>query len=252
MDAVSTRHIAGEGTREADWRSWLARQPLPRVCAATLVPASRRAVVVAPHPDDEVLMVGGLLVQLAELARRVLLVAVTDGEASHAGSRRWTPQTLARQRRGETDAALRLLGARASVLRLGLADGGVAAQAACLERHLHSLLTHDDVVFTTWRLDGHPDHEACAQAVRTAAAACGARPYEVPVWGWHWAAAGAAQMPWHRACLLPLSAGVAARKSAAVQAFASQWQRDPDCPHTPVLRPSTLERVQRPFEMFFA
>lgn len=252
MDTVSERHIAGDGTAEADWRAWLQRQALHRVQAGQLVQPGQRAVVVAPHPDDEVLMVGGLLAQIAPLARRAVVVAVTDGEASHAGSRRWTPAALARQRAGETDEALRLLGVRASVLRLGLPDGGVATQAGRLARRLQALLTPDDVVFTTWVLDGHPDHEACARAVRAAAAVRGARLYEVPVWGWHWAPAGTPRMPWDRGRLLALPADALARKRAAAQAFASQWQRDPDCPHTPVLRASTLERVQRPFELLFA
>ncbi|MGC3987427.1 MAG: PIG-L family deacetylase [Pseudorhodoferax sp.] len=252
MDTVSERQIAGEGTAEAGWRSWLCAQPLARVQAGQLVRPLQRAVVVAPHPDDEVLMVGGLLAQLAQLARRAVVVAVTDGEASHPGSRRWTPAALARQRAGETGAALHALGLQASVLRLGLPDGGVAAQAGRLARRLQALLTPDDVVFTTWVFDGHPDHEACARATRAAAAVRGARLYEVPVWGWHWAPVGTAQMPWDRGRLLALPADALARKQAAVRAFASQWQRDPDCPDTPVLRPSTLARAERPFEVLFA
>lgn len=252
MDTVNERQIAGDGTAETGWRRWLRRQPLPPVLAGQLVQPTQRAVVVAPHPDDEVLMVGGLLAQLAQLARRVVVVAVTDGEASHPGSRRWPPAVLARRRADETDAALRALGLRASVLRLGLADGGVAGQAGRLARRLQALLRPDDVVFTTWIYDGHPDHEACARATRAAAAVRGARLYEVPVWGWHWAPVGAVQLPWERGRLLALPAEALARKRAAVQAFASQWQPDPDCPQTPVLRASTLARVERPFEVLFA
>ncbi|HVR54208.1 MAG TPA: PIG-L family deacetylase [Pseudorhodoferax sp.] len=252
MDAVNERQLVGDGTPERDWRRWLAGQALPRVRAQDLVQARQRAVVLAPHPDDEVLMVGGLLAQLAGLARRIVLVAVTDGEASHAGSRRWTPQALARQRIGETRAALHALGVRAGALRLGLPDGGVAGQAGRLARRLQALLTRDDVLFTTWALDGHPDHEACARAARAAAAVRGASLYEIPVWGWQWAPAGTPQMPWQRARLLVLPPEVIARKQAALQAFASQWQRDPDCPHTPVLRMPMLARAQRPFELLFA
>jgi LmbE family N-acetylglucosaminyl deacetylase len=252
MVPVMDRQIAGDGSAETDWRVWLDRQPLPRVCARQLVLPTQRAVVVAPHPDDEVLMVGGLLTQLAHLTRRTLIVAVTDGEASHTGSRRWTRATLAHQRRRETDESLRRLGVHAAVLRLGLADGEVAAHAGRLARRLQALLTPGDVVFTTWAFDGHPDHEACARATRVAAAVRGAQMYEVPVWGWHWAPVGASQMPWHSCRLVPLPADALARKRAAVRAFASQLQADPDAPDTPVLRPSTLARVERPFEVLFA
>lgn len=252
MDTVSERRIEGEGTAEADWRTWLHGQPLASVQAAQPVSPLQRAVVVAPHPDHEVLMVGGLLAALGQLQRRTVVVAVTDGEASLTASRRWTPAALARRRREETDTALGLLGVRAGVLRLGLGDGQVAARASRLARRLQALLTPDDVVFTTWAFDGHPDHEACERAARAAAAVRGARLYEVPVWGWHWAPAGTPRMPWDRARLLALPAELLARKRAAVQAFRSQWQRDPDCPHTPVLRSSTWERLQRPFELLFA
>ena len=50
-----------------------------------------RVVVVAPHPDDEVLAAGGLMRWMACRGREVLVVGVTDGEASHARSARVTP-----------------------------------------------------------------------------------------------------------------------------------------------------------------
>lgn len=255
MDAVSAdaRHIhAGDGTCEAAWRSWLHGRALPRVPATQLVQAGQRVVVVAPHPDDEVLMVGGLLSLLADAGRSIALVAVTDGEASHPGSTRWTPAQMAQARARESEAALRWLGARASVTRLGFPDGGVAAQAERLACWLRGLMVPGDLVFTTWSLDGHPDHEATARAVRSAARTTGARVFEVPVWGWHWAAVGESSMPWSRAQLVPLPLPALRRKHAAVQAFATQWQADPTCAQTPVLRPSTLQRAQRPFEVVFA
>jgi hypothetical protein len=67
--------IVGDGTAEEVWRRWLDRMPLPEVELADL----GTPVVVAPHPDDEVLAVGGLLA----LAGAAELVAVTDGGASH-------------------------------------------------------------------------------------------------------------------------------------------------------------------------
>jgi GlcNAc-PI de-N-acetylase len=43
------------------------------------------AVIVAAHPDDEVLGAGGLISVLAASRARLRLVAVTDGEHSHLG-----------------------------------------------------------------------------------------------------------------------------------------------------------------------
>ncbi|CAN7319316.1 PIG-L family deacetylase [Pseudorhodoferax sp. LjRoot39] len=253
MDAVDSRRIeAGDGTPELHWQHWLQARALPRVAPQELLPPGARAVVVAPHPDDEVLAVGGLLAHAAALGRRALLVAVTDGEASHTGSTRWPPGRLAARRRAETRLALARLGSGAAVLRAGLADGRVAAQADALHALLLRTLQPSDRVFTTWTLDGHPDHEATGRTTRAAAAQVGARVYEVPVWGWHWAQCGDARMPWAQAHLVTLSPQAVARKSAALQTFASQWEHDPGCAHTPILRASMQVRARRPFELVFA
>jgi len=193
-----------------------------------------------------------LLAELAASGRAMELVAVTDGEASHPGSTRWPRERLAKARAGESHAALAALGCDATVTRMHFPDGRVAAHADELSTRLRAMLTGRDVVFTTWTLDGHPDHEATAHATRAAAAAAGARVFEVPVWGWHWAPAGTAHMPWAAATLVPLSHASVRRKCAAMQCFATQWDRDPSCAQAPVLRPSTLQRAQRPFEVLFS
>ena len=41
-------------------------------------------------------------------------------------------------------------------MRLGLPDGWLMTLRPVLEDRLLSILRPDDVVFTTWRLDGHP------------------------------------------------------------------------------------------------
>ena len=67
------------GTNE---RTWLGARQL-----AALRPLHqwrpRRLVVVAPHPDDEVLGAGGLLQYMGRVGVEMVVVAVTDGEASH-------------------------------------------------------------------------------------------------------------------------------------------------------------------------
>jgi len=90
--------LSGEGTSEQAWLGWseLAGRPKLRMPAP---PAT--AVVIAPHPDDEVLGVGGLLTLLARTGTAVHIVAVTDGEASHPGSPTLTPRALAARRISE-------------------------------------------------------------------------------------------------------------------------------------------------------
>ena len=83
-------------------------------------------VVIAPHPDDEVLGVGGLLALLARKGTAIHIIAVTDGEASHPSSPTVSQRDLAARRVAESEKALALLGLQAaSVERLGLPDGDV-------------------------------------------------------------------------------------------------------------------------------
>ncbi|MCZ2495206.1 PIG-L family deacetylase [Xylophilus sp. Kf1] len=257
MDSVNedsgSRHIGeGDGTPESIWLNAPALAALPGIAIDHLLPPGSRAVVVAPHPDDEVLSVGGLLAELAARAHPVCIVAVTDGDASHPGSGRWSPAELAAVRRTETENAIDCLGlSRATVMRLGVADGGVQAALEELTRQLALCLTPQDVVFSTWRLDGHPDHEATARACMAATTRVGARLVEVPVWAWHWSHPDDPRWPWHRAQRLDLSADAGQRKRQAVKAFASQIEPDPSTGAAPILRASTVARAARPFEVMF-
>lgn len=251
MDAVASRAIRGDGTSEAEWHSWPGLAALPAIDLRALVPEGARAVVVAPHPDDEVLSVGGLLAQLADTGTPVQVIAVTDGTASHRGSTEWPVERLARTRPRESLKALQCLGLAVEPVRLGLPDGGIKALRAVLAARLVSLLRPGDVVFTTWRQDGHPDHEATGEACALAAASTGARLAEVPVWGWHWSRPGDMRMPWSHAFRLPLNEDAVRRKRAAVNAFTSQLRRDASTGSGPVLRATTVQRAARPFEVIF-
>ncbi|RYF32212.1 MAG: PIG-L family deacetylase, partial [Comamonadaceae bacterium] len=109
---ANDRAIEGLGTSEADWIGWPGLARMPLATPAQLVPPGARAVVVAPHPDDEVLSVGGLLAMLSNngAARSddfvVTVIAVTDGAASHTGSLEWPRSRLLRERPRETERAL--------------------------------------------------------------------------------------------------------------------------------------------------
>ena len=250
--AAASRHIAGAGTPDASWQAWGGLRDLPEVSAAALVPPGRRAVIVAPHPDDEVLACGGLLQLLAAQGSRTVLVAVTDGAASHPGSTAYTPEQLARLRPRETEAALEALGvAGPAMVRARLPDGAVGACIDQLQTLLRHMLRPGDVVFTTWRRDGHPDHEACGLAAAIAAGACRATVVEMPVWTWHWAAPGDARLPWSRARRLDLGGDVLRRKREAVGCFTSQLHDDPSTGQPAILPAHVLARLLHPYEIYF-
>lgn len=251
--APATRHIGpDDGTTESQWAECRRLAAVPPIGIHDLIPPDGRLVVVAPHPDDEVLAAGGLLALAAEIGRDIALVAVTDGSASHPDSRLWSRERLAAERPRETHAALATLGVHPQThVRLGLPDGRLAGQDAAFAQRLQAVLRPRDVVFTTWELDGHPDHEATGRATARAAREAGARCLQAPVWAWHWACPGDERLPWHRARRLRLPASVVRRKKSAVGAFTSQLAPDPSTGAGPVLRTTTVDRAARSFEVFF-
>lgn len=252
---TAERHIAGRGTPDAEWQAWRGLAELPPITAADLAPTQGRAIIIAPHPDDEVLACGGLLQLLHAQGTRTVLLAVTDGTASHPGSGLLTPADLARLRPQETAAALQTLGLDGGnapqLLRARLPDGQVRAHVEQLHTLLRQLLRPEDTVFVTWRQDGHPDHEACGLAASLAARACRATLVEMPVWSWHWATPGDHRLPWHRARRLQLGDEVLRRKQQAVQCFQTQLQDDPSSGQQAILPPHVLARLLHPYEIYF-
>lgn len=239
--------IAGQGTPESQWRTWTPRRPSFELAGC------RRLVVVAPHPDDEVLGVGGTMALAVAAGIDVQVVAVTDGGASHPGSPTLSPEELVALRPGESAAALGHLGVVHEPVPVRLPDGGVAAHEVHLATALEPLLRGPGTwALTTWRHDGHPDHEATGRATATACGRTGARLVEFPVWTWHWAAPGDPRVPWSRAASVALPPEVQEAKRRAVGCFGSQVLPLSEHPaDAPVLGPHVLARLLRPTETVF-
>lgn len=250
------RRIVGEGTSDAQWAASASLNAVAAACIDALVPTGGRAVIVAPHPDDEILGTGGLLRHLAAAGNAFLLVAVTDGGASHPGSSEWPVARLTAARAEESrDALQRLgvgsLGARGDMQRLGFPDGGLRDQEDALTAALADMLVPGDVVFATWEQDGHPDHEAVGRSARRAAQQRGTALIQVPIWAWHWALPEDSRVPWSSARRLMLSQADLAAKQHALQAFTSQITPDASTGRAPILPEWALTRMLRPFEVYF-
>ncbi|KQQ62581.1 acetylglucosaminylphosphatidylinositol deacetylase [Pseudomonas sp. Leaf127] len=250
---VVSDDVDGRGTPLSAWQASSRLAAVPAISADLLVPSECRAVIVAPHPDDEVLGCGGLMSQLHLLERELLLISVTNGTASHPGSALWPASRLAAARPEESTEALQRLGLPADLpwLRSAYQDGAVVEREAELQAFLERHLLPTDVVFGTWRGDGHGDHEAVGRACANACAAVGAQFNEVPIWAWHWAGPEDERLPWERARKLLLDPALLARKHDAVQAFVSQLQGDPAIRLAPVLPVWAQARLLQPFELVF-
>ncbi len=267
--------IDGAGTPESEWRRWLARKPPRPLDVVGLLDRVGRLVVIAPHPDDEVIACGALIAHALAQGQPVAIVGVTDGEASHDESGGWRGNGshgedgaragLASTRRAESDAGIACLAGVSvddstvadaaatspiAVHRLRFRDGRVGEDVPALTRALAGLLRPDDLVVTTWRRDGHPDHEAAGEAGAAACHAVGATLLESPVWMWHWAVPDDPRIPWGRLRRIALPAETVDLKVAAIRAHGTQLEaRGADW--GPVLTPALLARLQRPEEYVF-
>lgn len=247
-------------TPERRWREWDGWTTLP---APRLPEPGARVVVLAAHPDDEVLGVGGLLTRLAERGCDLLFVTATDGEASHPGSVTTTAAELVDSRALEHEAALAVLGhGGAERMRLHLPDSDVARRERELTDRLQLVLADADLTLAPWSGDGHPDHEACGRAARRAhgelaaawSAVAGRGPapkvWEYPVWAWHWAEPGSDGLPWRRARTVRLDPHEQLAKRAAVGCFVSQSEAlGPAAADVAVLPAAVRAHFDRPYEI---
>ncbi|MBY0565162.1 MAG: PIG-L family deacetylase [Hyphomonadaceae bacterium] len=147
-------------------------------------------LVLAPHPDDEVLGCGGLIAGCVSSSTPVHVVYLTDGRRSHVGSSHWPPARLAQERRNEAIKGAGLLGLGPEHLTfLDLPDATLlfdgaarreAADALDALGHQHRFTS----VFATWIHDPHPDHVAAALLARDLCTKLsGARRLSYPIWG---------------------------------------------------------------------
>lgn len=252
MSVNNPIQAAGNGTPLSLWQASTELAQVATIERDELVPPGSRLVVVAPHPDDEVLGCGGLLSTFSGSEHALLLISVTDGEGSHPGSPRWPSERLRTQRPLESQTALGALGltpARVAWQRQHLPDSAVCEHERDLAYALVRCLRPGDRVLTTWRLDGHCDHEAVGRACAQAAQTVGATLIEVPIWAWHWARPHDPRLPWRRARKLILSPEQLASKRSAIAAHASQLEVDGE--RAPVLNETTLQRLLQPFELVF-
>jgi LmbE family N-acetylglucosaminyl deacetylase len=232
------------GTDEALWREWPAMSAWSALDLLSW--RDRRVVVLAAHPDDEVLAAGGTLALLGRLGVSLSFVWATDGEGSHPGSVAPATRDLARLRRVESRAALMQLGVSGESVYLGLPDSGIAGRYRELVSVLRTLHRPGDLWLAPFRGDGHPDHEACGRA----AAEVAGELVELPIWAWHWAIPEDVRVPWDRARAVALPGDVVAAKAAAIAEFRTQVGAiGPEPADGPVLPERVLDHFRRDTEV---
>lgn len=252
MATLARDLIRKVGRAEADWQSASTLDEVLTREVRDVLAGARRLVIVAPHPDDEVLGAGGLTAQAIRAGLDVHLIAVTDGENSHRGSKSLTRAHLRFKRVDEAEKAFAILGGNTlDISRLRFSDGHVVHAKAHLINDLLLRLRPGDLVATTWLYDGHPDHNACGVAVNAAARQLGLPVLFFPIWMWNWASPKQRTVPWRQMIRVPMCASTRMKKRAALACFESQRSVDPDVSDTPILSDTTLKYFERGFETFF-
>lgn len=200
-------------------------------------------VVVAPHPDDEIVGAGALIGAAVRAGIPVTVVAVTDGDGSHPAAA-IPPDELARIRTRESEEALADLATLAPAgaagqpirrIRLGLPDGGVTGAEDRAADGIAAVL--DVAPPGTWvaapvRVDGHPDHDASGRAAHRAAARYpSVRTVDFPVWLWQHSTPGEhPEVEWDAARAIDVDEELIEARDRAMSRFRSQISLDHGVP----------------------
>ncbi len=147
-------------------------------------------LVLAPHPDDETLGCGSFIASVAAAGGRVHTAFLTDGSGSHPEAPGWSAKRIAGLRRGEAQAALKILSGEQGALYLDWPDTSPASvgdpvfarsvdrlAAWCKTRGIRQIAV-------TWSGEPHCDHEAAAALAKTVVRRIDARLWQYLVWGW--------------------------------------------------------------------
>lgn len=205
----------------------------------------RSLLVIAPHADDETIGAYGLMARLRARGVAVRVLVVTDGAASHPGSRLWPRTRLVRERQRETRRAMRTIGITArDIAFLGFPDGGLPTVASAVTRAIGARLRRAPkpvLVAAPGPGDHHPDHRIVAGAV-AAARVAGVRRLRYPVWP--------IGMPLGGACALPLTAQQRLAKRRTLRGYRTQAGAITDDPNGFAMTPAQIGAFTRPSEWF--
>jgi LmbE family N-acetylglucosaminyl deacetylase len=147
-------------------------------------------IILAPHPDDEVIGCGALIAASALARRAPVIVYVTDGSGSHPNSRLFPRPILIALRQREARLASRVLGVASNRIHfLGVRDTAAPqdgpALAAAAETIIETIKNYaNPVIFAPWLNDPHGDHQSMSKMATLVSRIMRARHLSYLVWGW--------------------------------------------------------------------
>jgi LmbE family N-acetylglucosaminyl deacetylase len=126
------------------------------------MPPGERVVVLAPHPDDETLGMGGSLRILTESGKKVKVVILTAGEK--ADPKVTEKQEYSSTRKKEALKAFKMLGVTDYDF-LGFPDRELLVNIDKVQSAVHAIVAafHPDVIYSPSLIELNPDHRIAAQ-----------------------------------------------------------------------------------------
>ena len=152
------------------------------------MPPQRRVLIVAPHPDDEVIGCGGLISRMVATRCTPHIVILTGGDGSHRDCCSIPASEIVKARRELTRKSLSILGVPSEfVHELDFMDGSVSSNNSRQIERLKTIMADvkPDVVFVPHWGEGWNDHVRTAEIVKTLVAPDVAL-VEYCVWMWYY------------------------------------------------------------------
>lgn len=182
------------------------------------MPIAGKILIIAPHPDDEVMGCGGLIQRLCEQGIPPHVVILTGGGQSHSACCHLSESVIKEERRSMASQLLRKLGLPADHLHLlDFPDGSISPSHEEMNT-LQNLVAEiqPDAVFIPHQGEGWPDHLVCRELVEKMPVLGAASIYEYCVWLWYY---NVWNLDWKRANLLQMSKAEHAAKCRSVEAY---------------------------------
>ena len=248
---IGERRLFGEGTPKQIWLSSPTIEKLERMSIDDEFPHGHRVLILAPHPDDEIVGCAGLIQQLIAKGIEIVLIAITNGTSSHPNSTLYQPYQLNQLRPLESLNALKFLGAQnIERIEFNILDGEVSHHFKTIVQKLEKVIRPNDILVSTFYLDGHPDHEFTAYAAYQIATQYQLKFYQVLIWALHWADPESSKIPWEYGLRLDLNKSQIELKEQAIRCFKTQIESDNTTNQPPILLEHAIQRVLIPFEIY--